>query len=114
MTSKIRMQAHLAAQDDDRWFVITDGPIKIMKTNTVVTISSGAPQWVDNPRHEFDWTVKMRIRPPDFKTSICDVKYHVSLALSMIPRGSWGDVSRRFTMVKWVDQKICFLIDNEL
>ncbi|KZV21936.1 hypothetical protein F511_38946 [Dorcoceras hygrometricum] len=26
-----------------------------------------------------DWTVKMRIRPPDFETSICDAKYHVSL-----------------------------------
>ncbi|KZV36879.1 shikimate O-hydroxycinnamoyltransferase-like [Dorcoceras hygrometricum] len=24
-------------------------------------------------------------------------------ALSMIPRGSWGDVSRRFTMIRWVD-----------
>ncbi|KZV32639.1 hypothetical protein F511_14763 [Dorcoceras hygrometricum] len=26
-----------------------------------------------------DWTVKMRIRPPEFETSICDAKYHVSL-----------------------------------
>ncbi|KZV58103.1 hypothetical protein F511_31409 [Dorcoceras hygrometricum] len=24
-------------------------------------------------------------------------------ALSVIPRGSWGDVVRRFTMVRWVD-----------
>ncbi|KZV38544.1 hypothetical protein F511_20258 [Dorcoceras hygrometricum] len=32
---KIRMQAHLAAQDDDMWFVITDGPMKIMKANNV-------------------------------------------------------------------------------
>ncbi|KZV45925.1 KH domain-containing protein [Dorcoceras hygrometricum] len=23
-------------------------------------------------------------------------------ALSLIPRGSWGDVSRRFTMIRWV------------
>ncbi|KZV40166.1 hypothetical protein F511_29710 [Dorcoceras hygrometricum] len=105
----------------------------------------------------------MRIRPPEFETSICDVKYHVSLstrcvlgkwvvthtmslfdlrdvcmvigslatldlpmvvdligifvlkgpyctltmtnwflqALSVIPRGSWGDVARRFTMIRW-------------
>ncbi|KZV29939.1 hypothetical protein F511_41541 [Dorcoceras hygrometricum] len=43
----------------------------------------------------------MRIRPPVFETSICDVKYHVSLALSVIPRGSWGDVARRFTMIRW-------------
>ncbi|KZV22380.1 Serine/threonine protein kinase domain containing protein [Dorcoceras hygrometricum] len=58
----------------------------------------------------------MRIRPPELETSICDVKYHVSLkgpyctltmtnwflqALSVIPRGSWGDVARRFTMIRW-------------
>ncbi|KZV54304.1 hypothetical protein F511_15403 [Dorcoceras hygrometricum] len=112
-----------------------------------------------------DWAVKMRIRPPEFETSICDAKYHVSLstrsvlgkcvylvtlamslfdlqdvciaigsiatldlsmvvdligiyglkgpyctltttdwffqALSVIPRGSWGDVTRRFTMIRW-------------
>ncbi|KZV18807.1 plasma membrane ATPase 1-like [Dorcoceras hygrometricum] len=27
-----------------------------------------------------DWAVKMRIRPPEFETSICDAKYHVSLS----------------------------------
>ncbi|KZV13890.1 hypothetical protein F511_44839 [Dorcoceras hygrometricum] len=48
-----------------------------------------------------DWAVKMRIRPPEFKTSICDAKYHISLALSVIPRRSWGDVARRFTMIRW-------------
>ncbi|KZV40719.1 hypothetical protein F511_22920 [Dorcoceras hygrometricum] len=53
-----------------------------------------------------DWAVKGRIRPPDLETSICDVKYHVSLALSVIPRGSWGDVSRRFTMIRWASPKI--------
>ncbi|KZV47669.1 hypothetical protein F511_44992 [Dorcoceras hygrometricum] len=26
-----------------------------------------------------DWAVKMRIRPPEFETSICDAKYNVSL-----------------------------------
>ncbi|KZV48622.1 hypothetical protein F511_09933 [Dorcoceras hygrometricum] len=26
-----------------------------------------------------DWAVKMRIRPPEFETSICDAKDHVSL-----------------------------------
>ncbi|KZV39474.1 hypothetical protein F511_17003 [Dorcoceras hygrometricum] len=26
-----------------------------------------------------DWAVKIRIRPPEFETSICDAKYHVSL-----------------------------------
>ncbi|KZV38581.1 DNA-directed RNA polymerase V subunit 1 [Dorcoceras hygrometricum] len=26
-------------------------------------------------------------------------------ALSVIPRGSWGDVARRFTMIRWADQK---------
>ncbi|KZV25659.1 hypothetical protein F511_17802 [Dorcoceras hygrometricum] len=29
--------------------------------------------------YAFDWAVKMRIRPPELETSICDVKYHVSL-----------------------------------
>ncbi|KZV25343.1 RimM-like 16S rRNA processing protein [Dorcoceras hygrometricum] len=104
-----------------------------------------------------DWAVNMRIRPPEFETSICDAKYHVSLlhsrchysylqdvciaigsiatldlpmvvdligifglkgpyctltttnwflqALSVIPRGSWGDVARRFTMIHWLDSR---------
>ncbi|KZV26283.1 hypothetical protein F511_38712 [Dorcoceras hygrometricum] len=26
-------------------------------------------------------------------------------ALSVIPRGSWGDVARRFTMIRWADTK---------
>ncbi|KZV18839.1 hypothetical protein F511_30315 [Dorcoceras hygrometricum] len=30
-------------------------------------------------QHRVDWAVKMRIRPPELETSICDVKYHVSL-----------------------------------
>ncbi|KZV22967.1 phospholipase A I [Dorcoceras hygrometricum] len=54
------------------------------------------------------WAVKMRIRPPELETSICDVKYHVSLALSVIPRGSWGDVARRFTMIQWASPKMWF------
>ncbi|KZV31879.1 hypothetical protein F511_42345 [Dorcoceras hygrometricum] len=29
-----------------------------------------------------DWAVKMRIRPPELETSICDAKYHVSLCAS--------------------------------
>ncbi|KZV33271.1 hypothetical protein F511_41512 [Dorcoceras hygrometricum] len=117
-----------------------------------------------------DWAVKMRIRPPELETSICDVKYHVSLstgcvlgkwvclvtlamslfdlqdvcivigslatldlpmvvdligiyvlkgpyctltttnwflqALSVIPRGSWRDVARRFTMIRWASPKL--------
>ncbi|KZV17071.1 Leucine-rich repeat protein kinase family protein [Dorcoceras hygrometricum] len=54
----------------------------------------------------------MRIRPTELETSICDVKYHVSLALSVIPRGSWGDVARRFTMIRWVSPKMCFRSRN--
>ncbi|KZT75711.1 hypothetical protein F511_47265 [Dorcoceras hygrometricum] len=50
---KIRMQAHLDTQDDDTWFVITDGPMKIMKANTATTISDGAPLWVEMNRHEY-------------------------------------------------------------
>ncbi|KZV38120.1 hypothetical protein F511_38244 [Dorcoceras hygrometricum] len=29
--------------------------------------------------YQVDWAVEMRIRPPEFETSICDAKYHVSL-----------------------------------
>ncbi|KZV50232.1 pentatricopeptide repeat-containing protein [Dorcoceras hygrometricum] len=29
-------------------------------------------------------------------------------ALSVIPRGSWGDVARRFTMIRWVSSKMWF------
>ncbi|KZV19813.1 hypothetical protein F511_34404 [Dorcoceras hygrometricum] len=50
---KIRKQAHLAAQDDDMWYVITYGPMKIMKANTAIAISDGAPQWVEKSRFEY-------------------------------------------------------------
>ncbi|KZV35725.1 hypothetical protein F511_38369 [Dorcoceras hygrometricum] len=36
---KIRMQEHIAAQNDDMWYVITDGPMKIMKANTAMDIT---------------------------------------------------------------------------
>ncbi|KZV33581.1 aldose 1-epimerase-like [Dorcoceras hygrometricum] len=29
-------------------------------------------------------------------------------AQSVIPRGSWGDVARRFTIVRWIDQNNVF------
>ncbi|XP_073025070.1 uncharacterized protein [Primulina eburnea] len=51
---KIRMQAHLTAQDDDMWYVITDGPLKILKPNIAVAVTDGAPQMVEKPRNE--WT----------------------------------------------------------
>ncbi|XP_073138550.1 uncharacterized protein [Henckelia pumila] len=41
------MQIHLFAQDDDMWYIITDGPMKILKVNTVVAISGGEPQMQD-------------------------------------------------------------------
>ncbi|KZV58037.1 hypothetical protein F511_42835 [Dorcoceras hygrometricum] len=47
------MQAHLAAQDDDMWYVITDGPMKIMNANTAMTITAGAPQWIEKTRMEY-------------------------------------------------------------
>ncbi|KZV27625.1 hypothetical protein F511_24684 [Dorcoceras hygrometricum] len=50
---KIRIQAHLIAQDDDMWYVITDGPIKIMKANMAMTITAGAPQWIEKTRMEY-------------------------------------------------------------
>ncbi|XP_073024313.1 uncharacterized protein [Primulina eburnea] len=51
---KILMQAHLAAQDDDMWFVITDVPMKIMKVNTDVGTTEGAPQMIE--KHRSEWT----------------------------------------------------------
>ncbi|KZV55903.1 hypothetical protein F511_22770 [Dorcoceras hygrometricum] len=48
------MKAYLVDQDDDMWFVIKDGPIKIMRPNTAVAISASADQWVEKPRME--WT----------------------------------------------------------
>ncbi|XP_073300250.1 uncharacterized protein [Primulina huaijiensis] len=48
------MQAHLAAQDDDMWFVITDGPSKILKPNTAIAVTEGAPQMVE--KHRSEWT----------------------------------------------------------
>ncbi|XP_075473953.1 uncharacterized protein LOC142505012 [Primulina tabacum] len=49
---KIRMQAHFAAQDDDMWFVITNGPLKILKPNTAIAVTEGAPQFVEKQRSE--------------------------------------------------------------
>ncbi|XP_073122726.1 uncharacterized protein [Henckelia pumila] len=36
------------------WFVVTDGPMKIMKTNIITAICTGAPQMIEKPRVE--WT----------------------------------------------------------
>ncbi|KZV18828.1 hypothetical protein F511_18753 [Dorcoceras hygrometricum] len=46
------MQAHLEAQDDDMWFVRTDGPMKIMKANTAIAITAGAPQWIEKTKFD--------------------------------------------------------------
>ncbi|KZV45458.1 hypothetical protein F511_20631 [Dorcoceras hygrometricum] len=35
-----------------------------------------------------DWAVKIRIRPPELETSICDAKYHVSLSTRSV-LGKW-------------------------
>ncbi|KZV24116.1 vacuolar protein sorting-associated protein 13B-like [Dorcoceras hygrometricum] len=35
---------------------------------------------------DVDWAVKMRIRPPELETSICDAKYHVSLHIDFTTR----------------------------
>ena len=51
---KIRMPAHLATLDDDMWYVITDGPMQIMKVEEGTTLTDGAPNMTEKPRHE--WT----------------------------------------------------------
>ncbi|KZV18166.1 hypothetical protein F511_35711 [Dorcoceras hygrometricum] len=43
------MQAHPTSRDDDMCFVFADGPIKVMRPNTVVDISAGETQWVEKP-----------------------------------------------------------------
>ncbi|XP_073030753.1 uncharacterized protein [Primulina eburnea] len=53
---KIRIQAHLAAQDDDMWYIITDGPMKILKVNTATATIEGAPQMVE--KHIYEWTAE--------------------------------------------------------
>ncbi|XP_073300507.1 uncharacterized protein [Primulina huaijiensis] len=53
---KIRMHAHLAAQDDDMWDVITDGPMRILKANTAVAITDGERHRIEKPREE--WTAE--------------------------------------------------------
>ncbi|KZT76077.1 hypothetical protein F511_46898 [Dorcoceras hygrometricum] len=50
---KIRMQAHLAAQNDDMWEVMTNGPLKIMKANPAFAITGGAPEWIEKSRAEY-------------------------------------------------------------
>ncbi|XP_073121012.1 uncharacterized protein [Henckelia pumila] len=37
-------------------YIITDGPMKIMKTNTTIAITEGAPQMIEKPRSE--WTTE--------------------------------------------------------
>ncbi|XP_075489488.1 uncharacterized protein LOC142528329 [Primulina tabacum] len=53
---KLRMQAHLAAQDDDMWYIITDGPMKILKVNTAAATIEGAPQMIE--KHRSEWTAE--------------------------------------------------------
>ena len=38
------------------WFVITDGPMKIVKINTATTSEDGAPKVTEKPRYE--WTAE--------------------------------------------------------
>ncbi|XP_075504533.1 uncharacterized protein LOC142541972 [Primulina tabacum] len=48
------MQTHLAIQDDEMWYVITDIPMKILKANIAVAITEGAPYRMEKPQEE--WT----------------------------------------------------------
>ncbi|KZV45913.1 hypothetical protein F511_27697 [Dorcoceras hygrometricum] len=50
---EIRMQAHLAAMDDEMWTVITEAPLKIMKPNLAFAVSNGEPQFLEKARHEY-------------------------------------------------------------
>ncbi|KZV31886.1 transcription factor DIVARICATA-like [Dorcoceras hygrometricum] len=69
------MQAHLAVPDDDMLFVITDGPIKIMRPNTAISISDGAPQWTENPRME--WTSEDNKKKENSDNVAQDILYKI-------------------------------------
>ena len=53
---KLRMRAHLTAQDEDMWYVITDGPIQILKVDSSTTSTDEAPKMIEKPRYE--WTAE--------------------------------------------------------
>ncbi|XP_075504375.1 uncharacterized protein LOC142541799 [Primulina tabacum] len=42
-----------SAQDDDMWYVITDGPMKIMKANIAVALTDAAPHCIEKPHDEW-------------------------------------------------------------
>ncbi|KZV32011.1 hypothetical protein F511_32513 [Dorcoceras hygrometricum] len=65
---KIRMQAHLAALDDEMWVVLTEGPLKIMKPNLAFAISNGEPQFLEKARHEY--TRPLKIMKPNLAFAI--------------------------------------------
>ncbi|XP_075483654.1 uncharacterized protein LOC142523809 [Primulina tabacum] len=54
------LSAHLAAQDDHMWYVITGGPTKIMKANSVDLID-GAPHRIEN--HVMNGQMNKREKP---------------------------------------------------
>ncbi|XP_047313880.1 uncharacterized protein LOC124917513 [Impatiens glandulifera] len=51
---KIRMQAHLEAQDDDIWYVIIDGPMRILKVSTTTSTTEDAYEMKEKCGYE--WT----------------------------------------------------------
>ncbi|XP_073061894.1 uncharacterized protein [Primulina eburnea] len=50
------MHAHLAVQDDDMWYIITEGPMNMLKANTAVAITDGATHCIEKPIEE--WTTE--------------------------------------------------------
>ena len=50
------MHSHLAALDDDMWYVITDGPIKITKVFPSTNVTEGSSQTMEKPGAE--WTAE--------------------------------------------------------
>ncbi|KZV58688.1 hypothetical protein F511_18004 [Dorcoceras hygrometricum] len=55
---KIRMQAHLAALDDEMWVVLTEGPLKIMKPNLAFAISNASLNSLRRP----DMSIQVKIK----------------------------------------------------
>ncbi|KZV30017.1 hypothetical protein F511_24800 [Dorcoceras hygrometricum] len=131
---KIRMQAHLAAQDDDMWehcdvpSMQMDSDLVIYRTTLIrtfqvstrsvlgkcvylvtlamslfdlqdVCIAIGSIATLDLPM-VVDLIGIYGLKEP-YRT-LTTIDWFLQ-ALSVIPRGSWGDVARRFTMIRWID-----------
>lgn len=55
------MQAHLSTMHDEMWYVIKDGPIKIMKVKTTTRGDLDAPHMFEKPKVEYTFDDRKRV-----------------------------------------------------